>query len=198
MPAPKYSRYYTYIKPVSENKFVRSSAPYIFSIITTSILIIFAIRPTISTISNLQKNIENNQQVLDNITSKSLNLSEAKKRFESIPSSSKNKINTAIPQDAEITTLIASLQNAVPKEATISAIHIEGVTVVDTQPLKIPPSLNEIKFIFNVQGSYTQIMATLSQLKKTSRTISIDTIDIGKQSEGAILLSISGKGYFLR
>jgi hypothetical protein len=62
MPSPKYSRYYTFIKPVIEHRFVRSFAPYIFSLLTVIIMMVFAIKPTISTILNLQKDLENNQK----------------------------------------------------------------------------------------------------------------------------------------
>lgn len=199
MASARYSRYYTYIKPISQNKFVKSSTPYIFSIITVTIMLVFALRPTISTVSNLQKSIENNKQVLEQLNIKSANLSEAKKNLDSLSSENTVKINTAFPQKAEVTALLSNLKNSAVNGATISALQVtDAVTIMDDQINNGGPSMGEIKFTFNIQGSYSQVIRTLENLKRSPRVISIDSIILNKQKEGAILLVVNGKGYFLK
>ena len=133
MATAKYSRYYTYIKPVIENKFVKSSAPYIFSLLTMTVFILFAIRPTISTILNLQKNIENHRQVLEALEKKENNLTAGRNNLQNLGLEKRQKVNSSLPENADITSLISSLRNSSGREASVSALQIQPVVLLDSK-----------------------------------------------------------------
>lgn len=198
-PTAQYTRYYTYIKPIIQNKMVRSYAPYIFSLITVGLLILFAIRPTISTILNLQQEINNSQQVLDTLNQKAKNLSLGQKNYRDLDSQMKARIIQAVPLSADVTTLIKHLETATPPQASTSAIQIQPVTLYDTQTvLTDHPILAEVDFTYNVLGDYPQIVTTLSNLSRLPRLITITNMTISQQDEGPATLSVTGKGYYLK
>lgn len=199
MISARYSRYYTYIKPVIENKFVKSSAPYIFSLITITIFILFAIRPTISTILNLQKNIENHRQVLEALEKKENDLTAGRNNLQSLDPERREKINAAIPENADVTSLIGSLRNASGKETLVSALQIQPVVLIDSEvtPQKTLLSLGEASFTYNIQGDYGQLLPTLYNLQRSPRLLSIGSVVLSSQG-GVVVLSVSGKASFLK
>lgn len=195
----KYSRYYVYIKPIIGNKYVKSIAPYIFSLLAIIIFIVFAIKPTVLTITGLQKSIQDNQQILATLEKKSTDLTEGKKNYDKLDQNIKVKINTRLPNQVAVITLINDLQTAVTKTSTISALQVQPVTVYTNVSSTSPKQdLSEILFSFNVQDSYTQLLQTLDNLSKASRLINLTSVVLTKPPEGSIGLSVSGKAYYLK
>lgn len=195
----KYSRYYTYIKPVIENKFVKSSSPYIFSLITMTVFILFAIRPTISTILNLQQNIDNHRQIYEALVRKENDLTTGRNNLQNIDPERRKKINAFIPENADVTSLISSLRNSSSKEASVSALQIQPVILMDSKviPQKALLSLGEVSFSYNIQGVYGQLLPTLYNLQRSQRLLNINSVVLSSQ-EGVTVLSVSGKAYFLK
>ncbi|RJP47239.1 MAG: hypothetical protein C4584_00710 [Armatimonadetes bacterium] len=199
MSTPYHSRYYTYIKPVITNPLVKSTAPYIFSFITMTIFIAFVIRPTLSTISQLQKNIETSQQTLDALNQKYQNLSLGRQNLQKMSSQTKQKIATALPDQSEVTALIKHLHQAMGDNASASALQIQPVIIVDnTKKRGDNFSVSEISFSFSIPGSYYQLISTLYNLDKSPRIISINNAVISRQEGGSQVLSVTGKAYFLK
>jgi hypothetical protein len=81
---PKFSRYYTYVKPLTRNKFVRSYATTIFNMIAISIFAFYAIRPTVVTILALHKSLSEQKTILENVVSKRNSLAQGKANFEGL------------------------------------------------------------------------------------------------------------------
>ncbi|KKR80840.1 MAG: hypothetical protein UU73_C0002G0175 [Candidatus Daviesbacteria bacterium GW2011_GWA1_41_61] len=194
-----YSRYYTYITPVITNKLVKSSTPYIFSVLAVTLFMIFIIRPTLSTIAQLQKNIETHKQILDQLKKKGQDLTLAKQNFDSLDPQTKERIKLALPSQAQVTSLVKSLEDSVKKEASFSALQVQSVTVYDNAAeATTSPNLGEIEFALNAQGSYQQLMATLDYLKHSSRIVTLTNIVLNKPAEGNMSLSVTGKAYLLK
>lgn len=199
MATPQYSRYYTYIAPVIRHPFVRSVAPQIFNLVTLTIFILFAIRPTVSTITTLQQEIDNHQQVLNGLNSKIQNLATAKATLETMSPTTRQTINAAIPSQANVPTLVAQLQASLANQASISALQIAPTVLYDTAPSSTKSAqLREVKFSYNVTGSYPSLVQLLRSIGTISRTINIDNVMISKQASVGATLSVSGKAYFLR
>lgn len=194
----KYSQYYIYIQQVIKNKYVKSFAPYIFSVLSIIIFTIFAIRPTVITIIDLQKSIQDNQKVLDLLEQKSIDLTNGKKNLDSIDPNIKDKINTRLPLYPAVTNLISNLQISATNTASISGIQVQPITIYNTVVnTKSALSLDEIIFSFNNQGSYNQLITILDNVTKSSRLINLTSAIFSKTTDG-ISLSISGKGYYLK
>lgn len=193
----KYNRYFTYIKPLIENKTVKSVTPYIFSLITIIIMLVFAIRPTVSTIVNLQKNIEENQQVLKQLEDKAQNLIQGKKNYENLSPEIKLEISTAIPNKPVVTSVISSLENSGKSIASASALQIQPLTLINDSPQN-QFSLGEVDFSYNVAGSFINLLKVLQNTNGSPRLMQISSVTINKQPDNPTVLSITGKAYYLK
>ena len=194
-----YSRYFTYIKPVIKSPIIKNYGPAIFSLLTMSILIFFAIRPTVETILVLQKKLADSNEVLQKATQKAENLSLGKANYDNLDQNIKRKIMVTIPDLVSLNSAIQTLeQTAKIHEASVSALQIQPL-VVDTKVDERMGTLSEIAFTFNTEGDYTNLIALLQDLKTSSRLISIDNLSLSQLSEGSgLTMSITGKVYYLK
>ncbi len=199
---PQNTRYYTYVKPVLENKIVKSYASYIFSLVTIGILIFFAIRPTVTTILKLQTSIDENQKLLDQLNQKAENLSQAQRNYDKMDASLKTKITTALPASAEITTLTKYLDTLVVGQASDSALQIQPVPLYDARHdynAPIPkPTLAEVNFTYNIVGDYQQILLAIDKLTRLPRIITIKKLTVSRQVDSPTILSITAKAQYMR
>lgn len=196
----RYSRYFTYIAPISKQPLVKSYGGPILTILASTIFILFAIKPTISTILVLQKQLSDSQQVLNQITQKSENLAKGKQNYQDLDTAIKSRIQIAIPDKLQVKTLTGSLEEAAnTHQASISAVQIQTVVLDQKSQVGSQLKLSTVDFTFNVEGSYQNLVALLADLKKTPRLISIQNLTINKSPDGkTILMSVKGKAYFIQ
>lgn len=195
----RYSRYFTYIQPVFKAPAVRTYGGPILTLITLTIFIIFAIKPTGETILVLQKKLEESKSALQKLNQKSENLLAAKKNYKQLDATTKSRVGNYIPANVELKSLITSLELVANKNnASISAIQIQPLTLEQTsQNTRL--KLSEITFTFNLEGVYENLLNVLKDLQNSPRLISISNIIFNKPSESSLLLmSVSGKAYYLQ
>lgn len=194
-----YSRYFTYIKPISKLPIIRTYGTTIFTLLVVAIFILFAIRPTVETILILQKKLEDSNSVLEKITQKANDLTAGKQNYDNLDQTIKLKISDAIPDDANLKTLVQTLeQSAIAHEASISALQIQPLVLEVKNGSRLGKSA-DISFTFNVEGTYPELLALLQDLRVSSRLISIETLSLSKVSEGlGLIMSITGKAYYIK
>lgn len=194
-----YSRYFTYIKPIAKLPIVKNYGSTIFSLLVISILVYFAIKPTVETILVLQKKIADADAVLQKITQKANNLSLGKKNYDNLGENLKDKISAAIPDSINLKSVSQTFeQTAGDHEASVSALQIQPI-IIETKIAEKLGVLTEVKFTFNAEGSYGNLTALLQDLKKSNRLTSLDSLSLSKTSDGkALILSLSGKAFYLK
>lgn len=194
-----YSRYFTYIKPITKIPIVRTYGSTIFTLLIIAIFIIFAIKPTVETIVILQKKLEDSKQILQKINQKTKTLSLAKQNYEKLDPNIKSKISAAIPDTTELKSVTQTLEGVAKNhDASISALQIQPITITTKTEMSIG-TISEISFNFNITGEYPKLVSMLQDLKTSGRLISIDTLSLGQVSEGGgLIMSISGKAYYLK
>lgn len=194
-----YSRYFTYIRPLIRLPIVKTYGITVFTFVVMTIFILFAIKPTIETILVLQKKLENSTEVLRNLQKKSQDLSAGRQNYENLDSAIKDRIHSTIPDSVELKTLIQTLETAArTHSASISAIQIEP-QVLETKTNETVGNLSEVKFIFNVEGTYSNISSILEDIIVSNRLISVDSLLISKPAEGTgLVMSISGKAWYIK
>ncbi|MBI2019804.1 type 4a pilus biogenesis protein PilO [Candidatus Daviesbacteria bacterium] len=195
----KYSRYFTYIKPVAKLPIIRTYGTTIFTLLVIAIFIFFAIKPTVETILLLQKKLENSQQVLEKVKKKSADLTKAKESYDNLGRDIKDKIETAIPSHANLKSLIQTLEDTARlHNASISALQIQPITLEVKKNTGIG-ELAQIDFTFNSAGSYENLVSLLQDLKTSSRLVSIEKVSINEVEEsGGLIISIIGKGHYIK
>lgn len=195
----RYSRYYTYIKPVTKLPIIKSYGLHILTIVTLTIFIVFAIKPTIETIITLQKKLTDQQEILKQITKKSEDLTKASKNYQSLDPLVKQKIEISLPTKTDLRTLTNQLeQSALITQASISALQVQPLTF-NAKNRTDKKSLSEISFTYNIEGSYQNLLRALDSLQKSNRLISIDSLTLNKVIDSStILMSVTGKAYYLK
>lgn len=194
-----YSRYFMYIKPIAKLPIVKTYGSTIFTLVIITIFILFAIKPTVETILVLQKKLIETTQVLDKVNKKANDLSLGKQNYDNLNPEIKNKISQAIPDTVELKSITLTLeQKARLHEASISALQIQPI-IIDVKSKEAVGTISEVDFTFNIEGSYQNLIATLQDLKTSSRLISINTLSLTKVSEGSgLIMSITGKAYYVK
>ncbi len=194
-----YSRYFTYIKPVTRLPIVKTYGSTIFTLIIIIIFIFFAIKPTVETILVLQKKLTETSDVLDKVNKKANDLSLGKQNFDNLDPTIKSKLTQAIPDTVTLKSITQALeQTAKLHEASVSALQIQPI-VINTKSENSAGTLAEIDFTFNIEGEYENLIALLQDLKSSSRLISIDSLSLSKLTEGSgLIMSITGKGYYIK
>lgn len=199
MATHRYYRYFTYIAPVIRDPIIRTYGSLILTILALSVFTIFAIKPTVETIIILQKKLIDQQQILMSTNEKSQNLSLGSNNYKTLVSQGvKEKINSKVPFSPSIGELSASLEDAArATEASISAIQYQTFTISPATS-SATPALLEIPFIYNLEGTYPDLLMVLKNLATSSRLIAINSLKFTKIEGGGLLLSVSGKAYYLK
>ena len=194
-----YSRYFTYIKPITRLPIVKTYGSTIFTLVVIIIFIFFAIKPTVETILVLQKKLTEISDVLNKINKKANDLSLGKQNYDNLDPIIKNKITQVIPDTVALKSITQILeQTAKSHDASVSALQIQPI-VINTKLENSLGSLSEINFTFNIEGEYANLIALLQDLKSSSRLLSIDSLSLSKLTEGSdLIMSITGKGYYIK
>lgn len=197
---PQYSRYYTYVKPIVTNPYVKTYSTLIFSLIAITFFSLFAIRPTIKTILGLQKSIEEQGQILNQLTQKSQNLEAGRRNLDSIDPRIQSRIDSLLPSKTQVPKFIDQLTLlALQNQASISGLQFQPIEIDNLNTTSAPlPSLAEVSFTFNAQGQYSQLLNLLDSINNIDRLISIDTVGMSKLEQGEILMSVNGKAHFIK
>lgn len=193
-----YSRYFTYIKPVTKIPVIKNYGSTIFSLLIITVFIFYAIKPTIETILVLQKRLEDSTIVLEKVNLKAKNLSQGRANFENMAPNIKMKIDTAIPDTVSLRSITQILeQSANLHQASVSALQIQPLTIDTKNPNELG-KLAEIEFTFNVEGEYQNLISILQDLKNSARLISIDDLSLSTSEESGLIMSISGKAFYIK
>lgn len=194
-----YSRYFTYIKPIAKLPIIKNYAPAIFTLTVMTVLILFAIKPTVETILVLQKKLADSEEVLQKVTKKVDDLSLGKTNYDSLDAGIKEKITAAIPDTLYLRSIAQTLEQVAQRnDASISALQIEPLVIVTKTENQVG-SLSEISFTFNTEGTYQKLVSLLQDLKTSSRLMSINRVSIAEATESkTLIMSLSGKAYYFK
>lgn len=195
---PKNSPYYTYIKPIIRNQYVRNYSGFAFGIITIMIFAFFAIRPTISVIIGLQKSIAEQKTILESLNQKSQTLEEARANLNNLDPKTVAKIDSLLPTNINLTPLIEYLNNlANQSNASISALQFQPVGITGS-PTNGTLATQDIDLTFNLQGTYAQFQYIIQNLNRGPRLLDIQSIGVSRSNDNVLILSVNAKAYFLK
>ncbi len=197
---PQFSRYYTYIRPIFRNKFVKTYSSTVFSLIMITVFSLFAIKPTLSTIVSLQKSIKEQKNLLNQIITKGENLSLGKNNYEQISDKTKTDLIGLVPDSTAVSNLMNTLAEiSGDYEASISALQVQPVALRG-QPNEISKDakVKEIDFTININGSFTKLARFLADLSKLPRLIRVESVGLSKTEQGGLSMTVNAKAFFFQ
>ena len=192
---PQAEKYLQVLLPRLEEKRFHSFTTIIFSLFTFSFFGIFAIAPTLSTITDLKKQISDSEFVNQQLQQKIANLTQLQVQYKNLQPDLPI-VYGAIPQDPQVTQLVGELQS-VAKNTNVTLTNIQTLPVDISA--KSSASYNSFTFTIDVAGTYSQVQAFLQLLTNFNRIVTIDALALTKplsQSDG-YSLSVRGKVYFV-
>lgn len=187
---------------------IRVFLEILLSLATISFFTIFALRPTLLTISGLLVEIASKEETLGKIDQKINDLGTARVNFER-ERSRVPMIKTSVSDDPEVDILTNQLLGASKQSSsnvlglTIAEIVLlgdKGVQKKKEKTIELPESAGEINFSVNANGVYPALATFLSSLENLRVPLSLDSINLtlAKTDEGkTLVLVISGRSPYL-
>lgn len=185
-----FDKYYKDFLPYIEKEKNQQYLTIILTFSASILFLLFAINPTLSTITNLKKQLEDSKFVKESFEKKINSLSTLSQEYNNLESDIPIILD-AIPEKPEAPTLIAQIQSIAEK----NSIQLTNLSVSPIN-LNSEKSTSSSEFTFEVGGSsnYSNINSFISDLTKMQRVIKIDTINIRKGSSADENLDMNLRG----
>jgi Tfp pilus assembly protein PilO len=185
-----------YQKPVT-----KVSSALLLTIFTIIFFAAFAIRPTLTTVAELLKKIQDQEEVLTGLKEKSASLAQAQQEYMAVQDKLV-AIDNALPQDVDADGIITQV------EATTAdnQLALNGFAVGDIEykPHRAPQKsgLQNQPINLNLLSTYTQLKTYLDNIINIPRLVNVTNISFGppnnspEQSED-LNLTVSMQAFFL-
>lgn len=173
-----------------------------FTLVAFSFFGFFSINPTLSTIAQLQKQLEDSHFVNEELKRKIVNLRTLQTKYSLIQSDIPS-IVSAIPSSPSIPLFVAQIQAlGVKDQVTINRVQIYEVELTRNKN-NLPPSAQEaqdahsiFEFTIDISGTNSSIATFLSSVIDFQRIVTIDTFTVTQDSSHGMRLVFKGKAYF--
>jgi Tfp pilus assembly protein PilO len=190
------SKYREYLKllPNMQQEHAQSLLTLILTFAALCFFGIFAINPTLTTIADLKKQLSDDTDVNQQLQTKINNLSSLEQLYNQLGPNLTN-ILSAVPQNADTALLSAEIASLIQKHnLTVATYRVDEVQLA-TNPKN--PRQQSFVFTLQVQGTYNDMLAFASELDKLNRIITVETMEIGRDSQtNNLTLTIRARAYF--
>jgi len=194
----RYNRYFSNLqKKVKE---ARSFAWLSVSIFTVSFFIIVAIKPTLVTITKLNKEIKDKREISQKLQVKINSIIAAQEEFAG-NSDNLYLLSEALPEKSEFPKLAGFFESvALSSGVSVKSLSFESVGKSPPQTLKKDvPILGSMSFSISTSGDYLQLKQFLNTLEASRRIIKIKNASfnqVKKEEVTELSLLVSGQAYF--
>lgn len=184
--------------PNINEKYTKLATSVILTLLALSLFGVFAIGPTISTITELQRQLDDAKEVTRKLKQKATNLYTLQEKYQTLQPELPIILG-ALPKSPETTLLLAQLQSAATTaNLSIRTLHVFEVELAPGKFLggKLPSYVYTIELV----GNYPNMLKFLSTISHFDRIITIDAMTINKAgdnvSQEQLQLSVRGKAFF--
>ncbi len=163
------------------------------TLFTVSFFGFFAIAPTLNTISNLNKQYEDNKLVKDALSRKLTNLQLLDFQYQEIQPDLVN-IYSAIPRTPQIPKLTRQIET-IAETSNVSVLKL-SVGNMEVFPNTKREAIYSFTFTVTVVGNENSVNAFTSNIINFDRIIGIDRIVTGIDEEKRYTATITGRAYY--
>lgn len=195
----KKDKYQKYIELIPELKSEKNEkmVMIILTILAFIVLGVFAVKPTISTIVSLQKQLEDSRFYDSKLQEKIDNLAKLDKQYSTIQNDLP-LVYDAIPKTSQIATLAASIKTiSDSSNVSIKNLQIQNVAIDN----KTVATKKYSSFDYNIssEGNYQNLMTLADNLINFQRILTINSVSIVKSTvltETTLQININGNSFF--
>lgn len=163
------------------------------TLFTVSFFGFFAITPTLSTISNLQKQYEDNKVIYDALNKKLSNLQLLDFQYKEIQPDLEI-IYSAIPRTSQIPYLTRQVENIAGNSNVL--LTKLNFSTVEIYPNVKKESIYSFTFSLTAEGAQEQVNNFIASIINFDRIIGIERITTGINEESKYVTSITGRAFF--
>jgi Tfp pilus assembly protein PilO len=194
----EYAKYLAFMPDLKQEK-TKKFTTIVLTLTASIILGLFAINPTLSTIANLQKQIDDNKFVDQKLVEKITNLSILQQKYSQIQNDLP-AIYDAIPTSTEIPPLVAEIET-IAKNSNLKLNNFQTFSVDLSNNAPINKNYSSFDFGFSGEGNYSDIVSFMNQLLNFQRILAISNISVSKldnseKNIGALQLNFKGTVLF--
>jgi Tfp pilus assembly protein PilO len=194
----EYAKYLAFMPDLKQER-TKKFTTIVLTLVATIILGLFAVSPTLSTIANLQKQIDDSTFVNQKLQQKINDLSTLQQKYANVQSDLPI-ITDAIPTSAQIPLLVAQIQT-VAQNANLKLDSFQTLEVDLSKVTVINKNYSSFDFGLSAEGSYQQITDFLDNLTNFQRIITIANISVSKpnnanNTKDTLQLNIEGATFF--
>jgi len=197
-----YQLYKRYIKNISltyqKREDLRTYIELLLSLSVMALFGIFAIRPTVITIIELNKEAEGKKSIASKLETKIENLDKAQLTY------NQNKgtidlVNIAIPDGPSPETYVRQVEGlAKTNQVSLVGVGTSRVKIAgaSTEAKSFPTESEDIEITLDVAGTYQDLMQFIVQFEKMRRPMFVDILNLrerGNNSNGELIVSIVGR-----
>lgn len=172
----RYQHYYRQIWRFYQKPSARISTALLLTLFTTIFFAVFAIRPTLVTIAELLKTIQDRQEVLAKLEDKSDSLAAAQQEF-LIAAEEIDLLQEALPKDVAVQDLITQIEAT----AAYHQLPISSINVAEFEYTSSPSTTTdmlELPLTITVSGDYSQLEDFISNILKLPRFTKLESLSI--------------------
>ena len=192
----EYAKYFE-LMPDFKKENTQKYTTIALTLVAVIILLIFAINPTLSTISNLQKQLNDSKFAENQLEQKINNLSVLQQQYSSLQNDLP-VIYDAVPKNPQVANLVAQIQ-AVAQDSGVSLTTFQTFEVNLSQNPTPGAKYSSFDFSLSADGDYQSMVNFLNELVDIQRIISVDNIAISRKADlesSTLGLSVKGTAYF--
>ena len=209
---------YAEVTPLLKTRRVQAYTMIVLSLFTVSFFGMLAVRPTLETITTLQKQIEDRTLVNQKLEQKINALITAQAEYQKIASDIP-AIYNMLPQQPNVTSLIIKLEEvAITQNVSLTNLDFSPVTVFGTSDVAQVPVASTaaepakdilaaestivlpLSFSVTFTGGYQELVNVITQLTRMNRIVTIESADIqsadAAQSSTLIVGATTNAYYF--
>jgi len=186
------NKYFQLMPDLKEER-VQKFTTLILTLVALSFFGLFAISPTLSTIARLQKELEDNKFIDQQLKTKINSLSTLQAKYLEIESDLP-VIFSAVPKNPEAPLLTAQV-HAVAKESGIEPASFQVYQVATDSKGTGPQEYTSFLFGISASGNFDSIKRFLSSIVNIDRVIAIDSLSISKVEGDNLKLNFKGEAY---
>ena len=193
------TKYREYLKllPNMKQENTKVITMLIFTFLALSFLGIFAINPTLVTIIDLHKQLQESEYVHQQLTTKNANLSNLQQQYTNL-SDELPFLYDAIPQAPQVPKVIGQVE-ALAEQTNVKIISINLSPVILSDPDQPEGIKTHSSFTFTLEatGEYEDMLNFATALTDFDRIVTIDSVSFLKDDQNnKLTLGVKGREYF--
>jgi len=192
----EYAKYLILIPQLKEEK-TQKFITIVLTLLMSILLGLFAINPTLSTIANLQRQIDDDKFVDQQLTLKISNLSILQTKYAAIRGDL-SIVYDEVPKTQLYPLMLGQIQS-IAKDSNVEIINLQTFPVVNSESKDINKKYSSFNFEVSASGNYKDMLSFIGKLVNFQRVVSINSISISSvknNNTNSLQLDINGSAFF--